>query len=51
MLEYYRHYMPVLVGQSEAQYATTTEAKRADDALDAYRQETGALDAYANLPL
>jgi hypothetical protein len=40
-LEYYREYMPVLVGKTEAAYAATKEAMKVDVALAAYRVETG----------
>ena len=40
-LNYYRNFMPFAIGVSEAQYATTQEAKIADAALTAYRDETG----------
>lgn len=47
-LEYYREYMPTLTNMSSTAYAATREAKNADDALNAYRKETGVEDTYAN---
>lgn len=42
LLEYYRKFMPFCVGTSEKEYSETQEAKNADAALNAYREETGA---------
>ncbi len=47
-LEYYREYMPAVLGCSPERYAITQEAKSTDAALKAYRDETGAEDTYAN---
>jgi hypothetical protein len=46
MLDYYREYFPYAVGMTHEKYATTQEAKNADAALKAYRDETGAVSDY-----
>jgi hypothetical protein len=45
-LEFYREYVPYMLGMTPEVYAMTTEAKITDAALSAYRRETGAPATY-----
>lgn len=46
LLEYYREYVPYMLKMSHEQYATTQECKNVDEALAAYRAETGVEPEY-----
>jgi len=45
-LEYYREYVPYMLGTSHEKYATTAEAQITDAAIAAYRNETGVKPLY-----
>lgn len=45
-VEYYREYAPHMLRMSPQSYAETMEAKLTDQALEAFRKETGAVKTY-----